>query len=195
MEKCFRIIWMVLPLFVALFSCANDMGIVKKIIDAETEPDLVAENVILFHSDSARLQTKLVAPLVKIFNTEKKQRREFPEGAHVWMYEKTSELKAEITADWAIHDMEINLWEARGNVVITNAEGRKLETEQLFWNPTKEKDSVYSEKYTKTTDINGTVAIGISGFTANQDFTEFRLFSGRATIIMKDKEPEPEDKP
>ena len=190
--KCFRIIWVILPLLLALFSCVNDMDIVKKIIDAETEPDVAAENVTLFHSDSARLQTKLVAPLVKIYNTEKEQRREFPEGGHVWMYENTGELKAEISADWAIHDMEANLWEARGNVVIVNAEGRKLETEQIFWDPYK--GIIYSEKTTKITDIDGNVANGDS-FTATQDFSDLKLFSGNALFIMQDEEIEPEDKP
>ena len=182
MKKCFHII-----LLVVLFSCTNDMEIINKYIDAETEPDLVAENLVMFYSDSARLQMKMITPLVKQFNSAKEQRQEFPQGVHVWMYEKTGEEKAQITANWAIHDLETNIWEARSNVVLISAEGRKLETEQLFWDPNK--GIVYSEKYTKITEKNGTVASGNS-FTANQDFSKSKLTRAKATIFMENEEPE-----
>ena len=192
MKICSRITGMILPLLMALFSCANDMEVINKIINAETEPDLVVENMTMFYSDSARLQSKLVAPLVIQFDTDKEQRREFPKGLHVWLYENTGELKAEITANWAKHDIEKDLWEASSNVVLTNSDGQKLETEQLFWDP--KKGIVYSEKYTKITNRNGTVASGES-FTSNQDFKNAQLFRGRATIVMEDEEPEPENEP
>ena len=168
------------------------MEIINKIINAETEPDLVVENITMFYSDSARLQSKLVAPLAIQFNTDKEQRREFPKGLHVWLYEKTGELKAEITANWAKEDIETNLWEARSNVVLINDEGRKLETEQLFWD--RNKGIVYSEKYTKITSKNGTVATGES-FSSGQDFKNVELLRGKATIVMEDEEPEPKNEP
>jgi len=192
MKICFRITGMILPLFVALFSCVSDMEIIKKLIDTETEPDVVVENITMFYTDSARLQSKLVAPVVRQYNTAKEQRREFPEGLHVWMYDKTGELRAEITANWAREDIEAELWEARSNVVLTNDEGRKLETEQLFWD--RRKGIVYSEKDTKITSKNGTVATGDS-FTTNQSFEPIELFRGKATLIMEDEEPEPENNP
>ena len=193
MKISFRITAMILPLFLALFSCGKNMEIINEFIDAETEPDVVVENMVMFYSDSARLQSKLVAPLVIQFNTEKEQRREFPKGLHVWLYETTGELKAEITANRATHDMEANLWEASSNVVLINSDGQKLETEQLFWDP--KKGIVYSEKYTKITNKNGTVASGES-FTSNQDFKNAQLFRGKATIVMEDDdETEPENEP
>jgi len=193
MKISFRITAMILPLFLALFSCGKNMEIINEFIDAETEPDVVVENMVMFYSDSARLQSKLVAPLVIQFNTEKEQRREFPKGLHVWLYETTGDLKAEITANRATHDMEANLWEASSNVVLINSDGQKLETEQLFWDP--KKGIVYSEKYTKITNKNGTVASGES-FTSNQDFKNAQLFRGKATIVMEDDdETEPENEP
>jgi len=161
------------------------MDIINKFIDAETEPDMTGENVTMLYTDSARLQMKFVTPLVKQFNSAKEQRREFPEGLHVWFYEKTGELKAEITANRAKHDMEADLWEASSNVVLINAEGQKLETEQLFWDP--KKGMVYSEKYTKITMQDGTVATGDT-FTSKQDFSEWKLTKGKATIILNDEE-------
>ena len=172
-------------LVLAFFSCANDMEVVNKFIDTEAEPDLTGINVTMLHTDSARLQTKMVAPVLKRYSSAKEQRDECPKGLHIWFYEKTGELKAELSANWAKHDITTNIWEARSNVVVTNVEGKKLETEQLFWEPNK--GIVRSEKYTKITNEDGTVLTG-NTFTANQDFTKMRLVEGTATIILKDEE-------
>ena len=107
----------------------------------------------------------------------------------VWFYEKTGELKAEITADRAVHNEATNIWEATGNVMLINSEGQKLETEQLFWNAGK--GTVYSEKYTKITQKNGTVSSGDS-FRARQDLSGYTLGNrsgvGRTTIFLEDEE-------
>ena len=185
MKSSFRTRLILLPLIAALFSCANDMEVVNKFIDAETEPDLTGENVVIMYTDSARLQMKLVTPLGIRFTSATEQRDEFPKGLHVWYYEKSGELKAEITANWAKHDVATNLWEARSNVVVTRSDGKKLETEQLFWD--QNKGEVYSNKYTKITDKDGTIATGDT-FWATQDFEEYKLSRGRATIILQDEE-------
>ena len=188
MKSSFRILLVILVTM--LFSCANDMEVVNKYIDAETEPDLVGENFEVLFSDSARLQMKLITPLVKRYESAKDARDEFPEGLQAWLYEKTGELKAEITANWARHDLTTDLWEARSNVVVTSADGQILETEQLFWDP--KKGIVYSEKYTKITSKDGTVGTGDT-FTAKQDFLDWELKKGKATIVLNDEENEPEE--
>ena len=172
-----------------LFSCANDMEVVNKIIDPEEEPDVIRYNVEMLYSDSARLQMKMTAPLMKIYESAKEAREECPKGLHVRFYEKTGEFKAELTANWAKHDVTKDLYEAQGNVIVTNAEGRKLETEQLFYNP--KKGIVYSEKYTKITEPNGNMATGKS-FSSNQDFSNPKLIKGNAILYIKDEE---ENKP
>ena len=187
-KSSFRILLVILVTM--LFSCANDMEVVNKYIDAETEPDLVGENFEVLFSDSARLQMKLITPLVKRYESAKDARDEFPEGLQAWLYEKTGELKAEITANWARHDLTTDLWEARSNVVVTSADGQILETEQLFWDP--KKGIVYSEKYTKITSKDGTVGTGDT-FTAKQDFSDWELKKGKATIVLNDEENEPEE--
>jgi len=184
-----RILLIFVSLAAILFSCANSLEDLNKIIDPEEEPDITITNVEMQHSDSARLQVKMTAPSVKKYESAKEARDEFPQGMHVWLYEKTGELSAEITANWAKHDITIDLWEARNNVVLTNVEGRKLETEQLFWD--QKKGTVYSENYTKITEANGNVYSGES-FTAKQDLSDYKLNNksgvGRTTIFLKDEE-------
>ena len=176
---------LILPFILAFVSCTNDMQVIEKFIDTEAEPDFISKNVVVLYTDSARLQMKMSAPLFKQYTSATEQRDECPEGLHVWFYEKTGELKAELTANWAKKDVATNLWEARGNVVVINNEGKKLETEQLFWDPKKE--IVYSEKYTKITSPDGTVATG-NTFTTKQDFLDYKLSNAKATIMMKDEE-------
>lgn len=184
-NNSFRIFLILLPLLAMFLSCANDMEVVRKFIDTDIEPDIVADNVELLYSDSARLKMRLTAPLFKQFTSADDQRREFPQGIHVWLYENTGEINAEITANWAKQDLNTELWEARSNVVVTNAEGQKLETEQLFWDT--KKGEIYSLKFTKITNPDGTVATGDT-FTSNQDFSRYKLTRGRATIMLSDDE-------
>ena len=183
MKKKIRILLIVLPLIATLFSCANDMDVVNKFIDAETEPDLTGENVAVLYTDSARLKMKLVTPLIKQFNSAKERRNEFPEGIHVWLYKVTGELEAEITANRARHDIETDLIEANSNVVVTKADGQKLETEQLFFD--QKKGEIYSNKYTKMTKDGSYEGSGES-FWAKQDFSIYKFFNksgvGKPTI-------------
>ena len=189
--------FLVITLFVLVVSsCVNDMAVVNKIIDPKEEPDLVADNIELLYSDSALLQMRLKAPVIRQYTEAEEPRREFPEGMHVWLFDKTGELKAEITANWAFHDMATNKWEARSNVVLTNIEGDKMETEQMFWE--HEKQEVYSEKYTKITFANGNIASGES-FWGLQDLSVRKLFNksgiGKTTLFFKEEELTPENEP
>ncbi len=165
------------------------MSVINKIINPEEEPDVVANNIEVLFSDSARLQTKLQAPVFKQFSSASEKRREFPEGLHVWFYEKTGELKAEITANRAFQNITTEIWEANGNVVVIDSDGKKLETEQLFWDP--QKKIVYNEKYTKITLKNGTMSSG-EAFFAKQDFKKISMPNksgvGKAVIYMEDEE-------
>ena len=171
------------------------MDIINKFIDTEIEPDLVAENVEVLYSDSARLQMRMVTPLTKHFTSATEQREEYPEGLQVWFYEKTGELKGHISANWAKRDIVNDLWEARGNVVAIDDEGKKLETEQLFWDP--QKRFAYSVIYTKITSETGIEAAGDNGFNAKQRDSEWewqllRGTKGSIIIPMTDEEPNEE---
>ena len=187
MNTSLRTLLIMFPLIATLFSCANDMEMVNKFIDEETEPDILGIQVEILHSDSARLKMRLVTPLIKEFNSAKEKRREFPEGVHVWLYEITGELRAEITANRAKHDMETDLFEASGNVIVIDNEGKKLESEQLFLD--RKKGEVYSNKYTKMTKDGSYEGSGES-FWAKQDFSEYKFFNksgvGKATIYYKE---------
>ena len=178
-----------------MMSCGNDLEIIHKIIDTEIEPDLTGKNVEMQHFDSARLQVRMVTPLMLQFTMTSEQRREFPEGIHVWLYKNTGELNAEITANWAKHNLETNIWEARNNVVVNDVvDGRVIETEQLFWDVNEA--IVYSERFTRVTQSDGTMASGDT-FWARQDFSAWTLNNrsgvGRTIIFVREDENQTDD--
>ena len=62
--------------------------------------------------------------------------REFRKGIKIVMFEKDSlsSESATLTANYAIFYEDRKLWEAKGDVVAVNKDGRRLYTSQLFWN-------------------------------------------------------------
>ena len=180
----------IISLAILISSCSNDMVDINRLIDTETEPDMITINAIMFHSDSGRLQIKAITPLRKHFSSTEMQRDEYPEGLQVWLYDRTGEISGELTANWAKYRPVEDLWEARYNVVLTRANGEVLETEQFFWDVNRA--VVYSETHTTITQPNGSVVRGIR-FSANQDFTDLRLPQGSATIVLEDIEEDEDE--
>ncbi|MDR0815475.1 MAG: LPS export ABC transporter periplasmic protein LptC [Bacteroidales bacterium] len=181
--------FLLLFLFAGMIACSNDMQVIQRDIDPDEEPDLTAYQVNMDYSDSAVLQMHLETPLIKQFTGENNPRDSFPKGLHAWMYEKNGTLKAEIRANWALHETKKKLWEARSNVVIISAKGESLESEQMFWD--EGKGIVYSTKFTKYTSGTGTIATGRNGMWAKQDFSQWKLLSGNATLIFNDEATTP----
>ncbi len=181
-----RKIWLFFVLMITVISCSNDMDVINKIIDPEEEPDVLATDVETWYTDSARLQMKMIAPILKQYVNVQNPRDEFPEGLHAWMYEKDGTLKAEVSANWAKNDHTTKIWEAQGNVVLIDASGARIESEQMFWD--QEQQIVYSNKFTKYTTKTGNVATGRNGMHAKQDFSEWKLLSGNATLIVEDED-------
>ncbi|MDR2848400.1 MAG: LPS export ABC transporter periplasmic protein LptC [Bacteroidales bacterium] len=180
---------LLLCIFAGMIACSNDMQVIQKNVDPDEEPDLTAYHFKMDYSDSALLQMHLETPVIKRFEKGKNPRDSFPSGLHVWMYEKNGTLKAEIRANWALHDHATNLWEARSNVVITSSKGETLESEQMFWD--QGKGIVYSTKFTKYISGTGTIATGRNGMWAKQDFSQWKLLSGNATLVFNDEVPTP----
>ena len=73
------------------------------------------------------------------------------------------------------------LWEARNEVVIINAEGKKLETELLYWDMKKE--LIYSDRYVKLS-ADGQIIEGNNGFHSVQNLNHpvFENISGSIEV-------------
>ena len=67
--------------------------------------------------------------------------------------------------------------------MVVNAEGEKIETEELIWN---EKDAkISSDKFVKITTPDE-ILMG-EGFEANEDFTRYKIKKVKATLKVKEE--------
>lgn len=156
----------VLSWAIMLFSCKNDIKEVNKLGDSGQKPEMTGENLEMVYSDSARVKYRVLTPLYYKINREEEQYDEFPEGIHVISYDGDGKIIGEIRAKYAKKLEKENLWEARNEVVVVNADGAKLETDLLFWD--MEKRRIYSDRYSKLT-ANGDIIESSEGFESDQD--------------------------
>ncbi len=168
-----------------LFSCENDIEVIKRITNPNVLPALTGSDVEIWYSDSAKLKVKIVTPQLDRYQKEAdKSYIEFPKGIKVYFYDDSMRVNAQMSSRYAIYKESERLWEARNDVVVINTKGEKLNTEQLFWDENTAK--IYSNTYSKITTPDGE-NIGERGFEARQDFTEWRLNGSRGKVKFRDE--------
>jgi hypothetical protein len=72
--------------------------------------------------------------------------------------------------------------EAKGNVVIINEKGEKLNTEHIVWD--QKKETINSDVFVKIT-TNTEILMG-DGLESNQSFTKYKILKIRGIINLKD---------
>jgi LPS export ABC transporter protein LptC len=167
-----------------LLSCENDIEKINLITDGTEQPELAGEGVEILYSDSALVKMKLNAKTVRQFSQAERPYIEFPDGINVEFYGDSLNIESELSANYAIYYINEKLWEARGNVEANNLQkGEKLNTEELFWDETKE--TIYSNSSSRIETAEGTF-YGQEGFVSNQNFSKWKLKGSRGTVNMKE---------
>ena len=166
---------------VLLFSCANDSKDIIDQIDYQNYPTQSAENIEIVRTDSGKIAIKIFAPILEHYEVEGKEPYdEFIKGINVVTYSNYPEVSSSLTCKYAKHEIGIDKWEARNDVVVVNIDGDTVKTEQMFWDSKTEK--IYSDKAvnirTKNEIIYGT------GFTAKQDFTNWKINNIKGNIYL-----------
>ena len=166
---------------IMLLACKNDIKEVNALAEREKRPDMTGENLELVYSDSARIKYRVLAPEYIKVNREKEKYEEFPKGIHVLSYDPAGKMIGSIKAKYAKKLEDEMLWEARNEVVIINAEGKKLETELLYWDMKKE--LMYSNLYVKLS-ADGQIIEGNNGFHSDQNLNHpvFENISGSIEV-------------
>lgn len=166
---------------VMLLSCKNDIQEVNKVAADENRPEMTGRNLEMIYSDSARIKYKVITPEYLKVTQGKEKYEEFPQGIHVISYDNEGKETGSIKAKYAKKLEDEMLWEARNEVVIINADGKKLETELLFWDVKKE--IIYSDRYVRLT-ADGQIIEGNNGFISDQDLNRpvFRNITGQVEV-------------
>lgn len=167
---------------ILLSSCGND----PQPVEAEVDEGLMtmqADSLTVIVSEKGKKSYRFATPLLENYDQAKEPYTEFRKGVFIEFFktDSTQEVESTLVADYAIQFQKQDLWEAKGNVVAVNADGQKLETQQLFWNRTTKR--IYSNIDSKITTPDGDVIIG-TGFESDEAFEEweFRRPRGRVAV-------------
>lgn len=133
------------------------------------------ENLSIISSENGRRSYHFSAPLLEGYTFAREPYREFRKGVKITTYQddSLSTVDAILTANYAIHYTNRNLWEAKGNVVVEKSDGKRLYTQQLFWDMRTHR--VYSNVDSRFVDGEGRNAMVGEGFEADDEFKFWRL--------------------
>jgi LPS export ABC transporter protein LptC len=179
------------------YGCENDIEQIKAFYSTENLPILEAINFETMVTDSGQVRYFLKAPKLLQFEDEGRDYIEFPEGMELIKFDENKKIISSITADYAKQFVAEDKWEAKNNVIATNAQGDTLKTEHLIWE--EKKELIYTEEFVKIIRTDQIIT-GI-GFTSDQKLQNWKIKNPKGTIyisVNNDKqqtdmaEPKPE---
>ena len=152
---------------IAFFSCREEAD--PNDLVTYDGPVNSAQNIHIFHSDSAVLRSEITAAKQLEFANGN---LEFPEGITIQFFNLKGQLETTMRADKGYFLRDQNLYKGEGNVQVKNLpKDQRLQTEELFWNQAERK--IYTEKFVtiqeRQTLFNGT------GMEADDGFSTYRL--------------------
>ena len=118
---------------ILLSACENNLEKIKAFSFPEDLPVVEASYFETLYTDSGEVRFFLKAPKLLQFDIEGKTYIEFPQGIELIKYDENQNIISSITADYAKNFEKEEKWEAKNNVVATNAQGDTLKTEHLIW--------------------------------------------------------------
>jgi len=163
-----------------LFACQTNPQQMEELSKEIDEPVVSSVDVEWFYTKKGKASFKLNTPKMLRFEGAEPY-VEFPEGLQIHSFEQKGEQDAYLRADYAIQQLNDKLINAKGDVLLQNSEGEKLETEHLIWDEVKER--IYTEEFVKITK-EGQVIMG-EGFESDIYFSEYTLKKSRGIINLE----------
>ncbi len=178
------------------FACTDNYKRVGDEVKLKLYPQGIAENFKLIYTETKETlssqdsaKTKKIAILTgaisEDFENLKFPYRTFPKGLKVEFFDKEDN-KSVILADYGIIYAETNIIDLQGNVVIEMHDGKKLETNQLYYDQNNQ--WIFTqEKFKFSDEIEGTLIHGM-GMDFNKDFTVLNAHkTGNGYKIIKEQ--------
>jgi len=137
-----------------------------------------ADTVEIIYSDSAVV--RVIVKASKQYEYENGD-REFPNDIFIEFYEPDGTMSSTLDANSAYYTKEKDLYKAEGDVeVIGYIDPRKMNSEELFWEPQKEE--IYTDKFVRI-QSEDQISTG-TGLVAKQDFSSYRILNPSGTIYL-----------
>lgn len=163
-----------------LFSCENKIDEINSLTDKT--PSSNAKNITIIKTDSAKIVGKIFAKKLIKLEGEENPITEFPLGLDVKTYKNYPKIESSITCNYAKNFENDNIWLAQNNVIVINADGVTLNTEELYWDLNTHK--IHTDKDVKITT--GSEIILGKGMIANQDFTDYEILEPKGEFDINE---------
>ncbi len=166
---------------ILLFACREQEPAPDAAVDEALMTEY-CEHITIVESQNGRRSYRFSAPLVEGYAQAREPYREFRKGIKITTYrdDSLSSVDIVLTANYAIYYENRKLWEAKGNVVVEKFDGKKLYTQQLFWNALTKK--VYSNVDTRIESNGGRDFSVATGFETDEEFNDWRYRYSKGRI-------------
>ncbi|MFI3315991.1 MAG: LPS export ABC transporter periplasmic protein LptC [Rikenellaceae bacterium] len=182
---------LVLGSAISLLSCTEHNVTTSK-VSRETLMSESSDSLTVVVSENGRPSYRFSAPLVEGYSLAREPYREFRRGVKIITYldDSLATVDAVLTANYAINYSNLQLWEAKGDVVVVKSDGKELYTQQLFWNSTTKR--IYSNVDTKILNTETGDIYNGEGFESDEEMKEwsFRKMKGRMLVDTTPTEPD-----
>jgi LPS export ABC transporter protein LptC len=131
-----------------IMSCETRTDMIPK-SELLTLPSVTVKNLNTQFTDSGRLQLKLLSPILEQYTNKESPYSEFRLGIKAYFFDGKPDSVASVSGKYAKYINKDNLWELKDSVIVINQNNDKLETEELFWDQTK--DLIYTDRFVKIT--------------------------------------------
>ena len=166
---------------ICICSCSSKVESNIVIEDSSKIPTIQSRDLTIFNYSNGKMNYKFQTPLLERYEFTEEPYMEFKKGVHLETFNDSTRIKeTDLVADYALYKEKAQLWEAKGNVIAKDKEGKTLYTEQLFWNTAT--DSIYSNVDTKLVD--GEETTFGAGFWSNGKFSEIVILQSRGGMLV-----------
>ncbi len=166
---------------ILFFGCESNIEQIKAFSATENLPVLEAQNFQTVFTDSGQIRFSLKAPKLLIFEADGKDFKEFPEGMELVKYDANHQITSTLSANYAKEFIKDQKWEAKNNVIATNAQGDTLKTEHLIWDEKAEK--IHTEEFVKIIRENQIIT-GI-GFVSDPSIQNWKILKPQGSIYVE----------
>lgn len=165
--KLQEVLKVMLILTVSLFviSCESNFKDVQQYNKTQLNPGGEAQDFDLKYTDSGKIKAVLVSKQMLDYSQLEFPFTEFPKGLKITVYDDQGK-ENWVESNYAISYSKTNIIDLQGNVIITTYDGKKLETEQLYYD--QKNEWFYTQKPYRFID-NGSVINGM-GIDFSKDF-------------------------
>lgn len=166
-----------------ILSCGNGTKPQVQPVKESKFPLGEASDFELIYTDSTRVKAILTSAKNIDFSNQPFPYTEFPEGLKVTFFNNQKQ-KTILTAQYGIYYLKTNVLELKTKVNLVTHEGKKLQTDQLFWH--EKEDWVFTEKPFVFTDVQQkSITKGI-GMDFDKSFTQLKAHKITGILPLKE---------